>query len=244
MSGLKQRIIGALVLISLAVIFVPMMFDEPHDERAVRSLDIPEEPPFPEVTAPDDRERLDGVPDYRVEEVEPPTPDVVEDPAMGQEPPVASEDPAVPAEDEVPLVGEEESASASASDEQQSQQQARTPEETGTDRESTESEETVAGSAETASGSASDESADFERTLEGAWVLQLGSFGSEENARRLRDGVRERGYGAHLQEVTRGDQRLIRVFSGPFAEKAEAEKAKTVLDEAFGVQALVTKGKG
>ena len=52
MDGLKQRIIGALVLISLAVIFVPMIFDEPHSERQSTPITIPEEPPFPEVDMP------------------------------------------------------------------------------------------------------------------------------------------------------------------------------------------------
>lgn len=240
MNGLKQRIIGALVLISLAVIFVPMMFDEPHDERAVRSLDIPEEPPFPEVSAPEQDESMSGVPDYRVEETEPapaPTPEVVEDPAMGTQPGRVSGQGDSTTPIEQPLVGEEEpvdlppesSADTASSDEPASSQQA-----TATDNaaEATPKAPDTAGEG------------DFERTLEGAWVLQLGSFGNEENARRLRDNVRDRGYGAHLQEVVRNDQRLVRVFSGPFAEKAEAEKAKEVLDKAFGIKSLVTEGEG
>ncbi len=245
MSGLKQRIIGALVLISLAVIFVPMMFDEPHDERAVRSLDIPEEPPFPEVAVPEDENRLDGVPDYRVEEVSPPTPEIVEDPPMGQEPavgrnePPAQEEEPAPAEEPVPLVGEnEESRPAQTGQSQPEPTPARAP---------AQADETASEPATAASPGGADssrESADFERTLEGAWVLQLGSFGNEDNARRLRDQVREKGYGAHLQQVTRGEQQLVRVFAGPFTEKAEAEKAKSTLDEAFGVQALITRGDG
>jgi DedD protein len=73
-------------------------------------------------------------------------------------------------------------------------------------------------------------------------VVQLGSFGSDENARRLREKVREKGYSSHLQSVIRGDTELTRVFSGPFAEKAEAEKAKQALDRAFGLNSLVTSG--
>ena len=53
MDGLKQRIIGALVLVSLAVIFVPMIFDEPHSQRQSTPITIPEEPPFPEVEMPE-----------------------------------------------------------------------------------------------------------------------------------------------------------------------------------------------
>ena len=235
MNGLKQRIIGALVLISLAVIFVPMMFDEPHDERAVRSLDIPEEPPFPEVSVPEQDESLSGVPDYRVEETDPaPTPEIVEDPAMGSQPAQASGESDDVAPVEQPLVGEEEPAEA--------------PSESATTA-SMENADDAGGTSADQQASAPSEpdtsgEGDFERTLEGAWVLQLGSFGDEANARRLRDNVRERGYGAHLQEVVRDDQRLVRVFSGPFAEKAEAEKAKEVLDKAFGVKSLVTEGGG
>jgi len=49
-DGFKQRIVGAIVLISLAVIFIPMLFDEPHEERATRVLPIPEQPPVPTFT--------------------------------------------------------------------------------------------------------------------------------------------------------------------------------------------------
>ena len=233
---MKQRIIGALVLISLVVIFLPMMFDEPHDERAVRSLDIPEEPPFPEVNVPEDEDPLEGVPDYRVEEAEPPARDMVEDPAMGDEGTVAGEKPVEPAEESAPVVVEQEPASTGTAGQAQSQQSARETEGATTE---TEPEEPAV----TASAAEDSENADYERTLAGAWVIQLGSFGDEGNARRLRDRVRERGYGAHLQEVTRGEQRVLRVFSGPFVEKAEAEKAKAVLDEAFGIKSLVTRGE-
>lgn len=240
MNGLKQRIIGALVLISLAVIFVPMMFDEPHDERAVRSLDIPEEPPFPEVEVPEQDDSLSGVPEYRVEEMDPaPEPEIMEDPAMGTQP-AAEQAVDEPNEDNtVPLVGDSESSQPAPEETEQS-----SPVATGAAAASSSPEETSTTETADAESPDSGGEGEFERSLEGAWVLQLGSFGNEDNARRLRDNVRERGYGAHLQEVVRGDQRLVRVFSGPFAEKAEAEKAKQVLDKAFGVKSLVTKGEG
>ena len=48
-DGLKQRVVGALVLISLAVIFIPMLFDEPHQERTSKVLPIPAKPALPSV---------------------------------------------------------------------------------------------------------------------------------------------------------------------------------------------------
>jgi|AntRauTorcE11898_2_1112593.scaffolds.fasta_scaffold18702_2 DedD protein len=199
-NGLKQRIIGALVLVSLAVIFVPMMFDEPHSERETSTIQIPEEPPFPEVEMPEPE--TTEPPEYRIEEMDPAV--VGDSVAEAPEPPETTE-----------------TAGSSQPTEPAGAAEAPQPEQS-------EQNESV--------------SAEFTRSLEGAWVVQLGSFGSDENATRLRDQVRDRGYSSHLQRVARGDTELTRVFSGPFAEKAEAEKAKQVLDTAFGLNSLVTSG--
>lgn len=213
MDGLKQRVIGALVLISLAVIFVPMLFDEPHTERSSRLIDIPEEPPFPEVQAPPATDTQP--PSYRLEE---PTdleselagnPDRAQ-PAPAEQVPPSDEPAPAPAESEPVSEPVKESAPATPETVQQP---------------------------EPAPEAATEE---FSRSLEGAWVVQLGSFGNADNARNLRDKVREQGYDSHLQQVERGDTTFTRVFAGPFAEKPAAEKAKRELDAGFGVNGLVT----
>lgn len=218
MDGLKQRIIGALVLVSLAVIFVPMLFDEPHSERTSSSIKIPEEPPFPEVDAPEPE--LSEAPAYRLEEGGPedegsetgsrPEPVANEEPVVATEPASVSEEPPAPSQP-----AEEESARAEPPASAPSQPEA---------------------------PATASESAEFSGSLEGAWVVQLGSFGSSDNARNLRDKVRDIGYSSHLQQVQRGDATLTRVFSGPFAEKEEAERAKKALDREFGLNSLVTSG--
>ncbi|MBQ0834497.1 SPOR domain-containing protein [Marinobacter sp.] len=200
MDGLKQRIIGALVLVSLAVIFVPMVFDEPHSERTSTSINIPEEPPFPEVEAPES--------DIA------PTPPYQQDQAANSS--SASQDFRI-------LENDEPAAQPAPPQPEPSQ-----PKPVQQATESPESTEKA--------------NAEFTRSLEGAWVVQLGSFGNGDNARRLRDKVREKGYSSHLQEVVRGDNTLTRVFSGPFAEKSKAEAAKRTLDKAFSLNSLVTSG--
>lgn len=228
MDGLKQRVIGALVLISLAVIFVPMMFDEPHTERSSQAIDIPEEEPFPEVgdSEPDRlQDDQEESPAYRIEEPDEDqtasdTSAEVFEGSQSEPRPVAdvdSEEPSQPVNTQ-PVAAPEE-----------------TPDgDTQTDRDRSEQ-----AAPETSEKSDSDE---IERSLDGAWVVQLGSFGQADNARRLRDRVREEGYDAHTQEIQRGDATLTRVFSGPFAEKSDAENAKKSLDEAFDVNGLVTSG--
>lgn len=219
MDGLKQRIIGALVLVSLAVIFVPMIFDEPHSERTTTSIQIPEEPPFPEVDTP--AEDIPPAPSYDE--------GTTTESATGTTSGSSGNETSAP---DYRLV-EKDDASAPAND-------ASAP--------AAESAEAPTASAESPAEPPADaaaqapDSVEYSGSLKGAWVVQLGSFGNPDNARRLRDNVREKGYNSHLQEVERGDVTLVRVFSGPFASKSEAEAAKKKLDQAFGLKSLVTEG--
>lgn len=218
MDGLKQRIIGALVLVSLAVIFVPMLFDEPHTERTSTTINIPEEPPFPEVEAPEsalpqapaEAPAQADTPEYRIlEEAPPETADAAQQEPTAPESTVPEESPAPTP----PVTETSEPEPAQTEEPETAQTQDTEP-----------------------------ESADYQRSLEGAWVVQLGSFGNADNAKRLRDRVREKGYGSHLQQVTQGDTTFTRVFSGPFATESEAKAAKRALDDAFGLNSLVTTG--
>lgn len=218
MDGLKQRIIGALVLVSLAVIFVPMLFDEPHSERTSSSIKIPEEPPFPEVDAPDPV--MSDAPAYRLEE-----------PADTE----ASTQPVRPEPVEPENTASDRRAAEPVQPEPLDQAVANSPDSGAP------AEDLLDTQAYEASGSAA-EPAEFTGSLDGAWVVQLGSFGSGDNALNLRNKVREVGYSSHLQKIQRGDATLTRVFSGPFAEKAEAERAKKALDREFGLNSLVTTG--
>lgn len=214
MDGLKQRIIGALVLISLAVIFVPMVFDEPHSERTSTSINIPEEPPFPEVEAPES-------------DIAPP-PSYQQNQASTQESAVQ----------DFKIMENDEPAAQPASSNSGSAE----PEVTKPAAPEPSKPEPVASKEPEAPVRTEQTEAEFTRSLKGAWVVQLGSFGNSDNARGLRDEVREKGYNSHLQEVVRGDNTLTRVFSGPFSEKSKAEAAKRALDKAFSLNSLVTSG--
>lgn len=219
MDGLKQRIIGALVLISLAVIFVPMVFDEPHSERTSTSINIPEEPPFPEVEAPESD--IAPTPSYQKDQT-------------------ASSDPA--SQDFRILENDEPAAQAAPAQPSNTTPEVAAPVASQPEPPQPEPSQPAAPKKPEPAASTEQANAEFTRSLEGAWIVQLGSFGNGDNARRLRDSVREKGYSSHLQEVVRGDNTLTRVFSGPFAEKSKAEAAKRALDEAFSLNSLVTSG--
>jgi len=80
------------------------------------------------------------------------------------------------------------------------------------------------------------------RVLEGAYLVQLGSFGSADNAKRLRDRARETGMDAYIESFQRDGETLTRVFAGPFIDRSAAEDAKAELDQSFGLDTLVIAG--
>lgn len=116
---LKQRLVGAIVLISLAVIFIPFILEGPDDEWSPRTPDMPE-PPRIDYQAEVDLPLPGTVP----EPVEAPPPETVQEPMdlAIPEPPAAGESEAQPSpgqaavsEPAAPAAGAEPSAPAPAS---------------------------------------------------------------------------------------------------------------------------------
>lgn len=233
MDGLKQRIVGALVLISLAVIFVPMLFDEPHTERTSKTIELPEEPAFPsvDVSEPADQPApVEEAPAFTLEEQSPtasqaPAADSMSEPVAVESPAAettSAPEPAPAREQQQPVAVSEprpEPAPAPAKTTKPSQ------------------------SASSGTSTKAEDNVEYSRALEGAWLVQLGSFGNADNASRLRDKVREKGYAAYTQSVERGDMTLTRVFSGPFVSEQEAKSAKSRLDKSFSLNSLVMEGE-
>jgi DedD protein len=57
----------------------------------------------------------------------------------------------------------------------------------------------------------------------GMWAVQIGSFSNKENADRLAAGLREKGYAAFLSQVQTGAGSLHRVRIGPQKDRESAE---------------------
>ena len=181
---LKQRLVGAIVLVALGVIFVPMILEGPN-----RTL-VPEMEAFPEpedqVTSPP----LESFPAPDAIPAEPDTSIVLTDPQ-----PVAV--PEAPAEPDKPLVEPE-------------------PEP----------------GPEPAAAKPEPEKKPAEAGPLGSWVVQMGSFSSEQNALRLRDKLRKNGFTTQVEKARIEGKSRFRVRVGPFLERAEAEQSrKQILDK-------------
>lgn len=189
---LKQRLIGAVVLVALAVIFVPMLLQGPVERHPT---DIPIEiPPKPVVNAT------------------PPTPAAERPVAPVASAPFTPSQPADTAASSAPALQPEQAEPAVAD----------VP-------------------APTAPVSAQEPLSTTSRTPSdlAAWAVQVGSFGTESNARGLRDSLRKKGYAAFVESIKTDGNTFYRVRVGPTAQREEAERLQAALAKKESMKGLV-----
>ncbi|MNF57076.1 cell division protein DedD [compost metagenome] len=203
-KGLKQRIVGALVLVALAVIFLPMLFSREDELHRV----VVEAPPMPK--APD-------MPPVELEQVQVPEPQALpqepipplepasETLASSSEPaPVPETRPAAPAQPVAPAVP------TPAPTAPQSQVQAKAP--------------TPAPAVPVAEAKTAEKRLDV-NGLPVSWSIQLASLSSRASAENLQKSLRAQGYNAYIRSV----EGMNRVFVGPLIERAEANRLRDQL---------------
>ena len=213
---LKQRLVGAIVLVSLAVVFVPMLLDTPHDLR-----EEPPAAPIPE--RPQDR--FESGVTIPLGEPETPRLDAEVEREHGRSAsggdaasrPVPSEAPAsvsirAPTESpaSAPAGG---SADASASAPRSRASPARS---------------------ETASPTAASD----------GWAVQLGSFRESKNALALRDRLRAKGYPSFIESGASAQGRISRVFVGPASDRERAEDSVAKLRREMRLEGIVVPYRG
>ena len=185
--SLKERLIGAAVLVGLAVWLIPWLLDGPVPvvDTASEALQIP---------APESSTSLQTR-TIRLDESRPPSAPAEERDAASPGPAPADASSAQGAPDALEAsAGPAEEATAPADEE-------RTPAD--------------AGPAAETSGE--------------AWLVQLGSFSDEENARRLADRVATHGHVARLSTHTSGGQLMYRVRVGPEPDRESAASVASFL---------------
>jgi DedD protein len=73
----------------------------------------------------------------------------------------------------------------------------------------------------------------------GDWVVQMGSFSSEQNALRLRDRLREAKFVTQVEKVQINGKAHFRVRVGPYLERADAERDQKKLAQSFDLKGRV-----
>jgi DedD protein len=77
-----------------------------------------------------------------------------------------------------------------------------------------------------------------------AWVVQVGSFGSEPNALALRDKLRAQGYAAFVEKMQVDGKSVVRVGVGPETIKTRSEQLRDKLAHDMGLSGLVVAYTG
>ena len=212
---LKERLIGAAVLIVAALVFVPMLIDDARKPAAIAETNIPAKPAteFDSrlVPLPDPDEIVPQAPEPEPEEMvvaDLPAAAVAQGPAPQAAPPVA-ESPAEPA-------AAPEAASAPAA--------ARAP---------------VASNAPAASEAPADktgEAAPAPVKVVAGWAVQTGVFAARVNAEKMNAKLRTAGYPSYIEKIERKDRTLYRVRIGPEVLRSEAVKLRAAVMEKMSLK--------
>lgn len=251
---LKQRLVGAIVLVSLAVVFVPVLFDTPHEVSEETSAtpisEIPERPP----SGFGSSETI--------------TLDLPKTPRLDDEMERERNRTASAADAENRRVSSEALAATSA-----------VPEATVSVRAA--SEDSVSGSTSTSSGAAastkvagaseqpvsgtrpesstarsapapaarkpddgSGKTQDLEVSAAGGWTVQLGSFLKSKNALALRKRLQAKGYPAFVESGSSVQGEVSRVFVGPMPDLEQAKKSAVKLRREMALEGIVVPYPG
>lgn len=214
---LKQRVIGALVLLALIIIFVPMLFNRQDDARKV-AVEAPPQPAAPSVPAtevqpvqtpeappvvvvPDEPAKPLGKPQTPIAGTagQAPTQNAPVSPAPAQPQPAApvAKAPATPA----PVAS------------------------------------APAAPAATPAPAAKPDSRLGAANLPNSWSVQLASLSSRPSADALQAKLRSQGYNAYVRTA----DGMNRVFVGPVIERSEADRLRDQLNKQNGVKGFVVR---
>ena len=210
----KQRMVGALVLIAIAVIFLPMLFSRQDEARHVQvdapaapqapavsqvkvePVPVPEQQPLPQEPVPTDEELAH--PSQPTVNQQPPSMPIAPAPAK----PVAS----APAAKAAPSPAPAKQASAPAE-------------------------------APASAASAAEPNRVDANGLSITWAVQVASLSNRANADNLQKTLRTQGYNAYI----RTSDGVNRVFVGPLIERAEADRLRDQLDKQQKLKGIVVR---
>jgi len=73
----------------------------------------------------------------------------------------------------------------------------------------------------------------------GQWLVQAGSYGSQANADKVVKTLQQHGFHASVSRFSKSGRSFFRVRVGPYAQRADADKAAAAVAKAYGGKASV-----
>ncbi|WP_148255073.1 SPOR domain-containing protein [Aidingimonas lacisalsi] len=219
--GMRERISGAIIIVALGVIFIPMLFDDPaprdSQQTPVLTIDQPVEVEHTEVDDPQPPSSLGDEASS--------VPDVADD---GDAPGATVTDDALPDADV---------ASPDSDPIAELAQSAASTDDTGTSA-ADDGGEPEPGASNAADGDENASATTNQTVEDGQWAVQAGSFREAGNAERLEAQLDEQGFTAYRRER---DDDLTTVYVGPFGSSDDGEQAMNELKERANIQGLLVR---
>ncbi|MFK3818954.1 SPOR domain-containing protein [Pseudomonas sp. NPDC089407] len=211
-KGMKQRMVGALVLVALAVIFLPMLFTREDEMRQVH-VEAPQAPAMP------------SLPEVKVEPVAVPEPQVIADEPQ-QAPVVVNESTAQASTPSQPITP---------SPQTQAQVQAQLQNLPAKPQAPAPAPKVEAKAAATPAPTAP--SKIDVNGLPVSWSIQLASLSNRAGAEKLQQTLRSQGYNAYIRSAGG----MNRVYVGPLIERAEAERVRDAVNRQNSLKGFVVR---
>ncbi len=207
-DSLKQRLVGAFVILSLAIIFLPMIFDKPHSVKKVTVEAVPPKPQFQNVVLEKPKR-----PQFKVVDVD-------------------HKDNKIKKIDQITSKSNVEDKKALSS-------KAIKPTKVVSTNKAAKSPKKVVKTKIKPKLSETKPTVSHLPIFKNIWMVQLGTFSNSKNAYALRDRLRKAGFDGHAKDIKIKGKNVVRVFSGPFVNRREAEKIKKKLDKKYKVDSLI-----
>jgi DedD protein len=207
----KQRMVGALVLVALAVIFLPMLFSRQDEQRQV-TVEAPAAPQAP------------SMPQVQVEPVVVPEPQTLpQEPVPSDEEIAQQEEPSMPIAPTAPVAPAPAAKPA-----------APAPVPAMAAKPSTPPAQPI-----TAAPGRPDttQSRVDANGLSVSWSVQLASLSNRASAESLQKSLRSQGYNAYIRTADGKN----RVFVGPLIERAEADRLRDLLSRQQNLKGFVVR---
>ncbi|MFJ3073301.1 SPOR domain-containing protein [Pseudomonas sp. NPDC087029] len=214
-KGMKQRMVGALVLVALAVIFLPMLFTREDEMRQVR-VEAPQAPAMP------------SLPEVKVDPVAVPEPQPL--PEEPQQPPV------VVNESSAPVATPSQPITPSPQTQAQAQVQPKPQTPVPTPAPAAKAETRPAATPAPAATASAPSKIDA-NGLPVSWSIQLASLSNRAGAESLQKTLRSQGYNAYIRSAGG----LNRVYVGPLIERSEAERLRDVINRQQNLKGIVVR---
>lgn len=210
-KGLKQRVVGALVLLALAVIFLPMLFSREDEVRqvVVEAPVMPKPPAMPTVEV-----QPTEVPEPQAEDADNAVQPAEVVPAQTPSAPVAS----LPAQQVQPT-------------------QPKAPAQPAVTRPAAPAAQPAQASTAPAAPAQQPAQRLDSNNLPVSWSVQLASLSSRARADELQKSLRSQGYNAYVRSF----DGMNRVFVGPVVERAEADRLRDQLGKQQKLNGFVVR---